>query len=293
MKNLLIAKIAHLICTAYCLAAGIEAPTPWDELSDDAKDARAGDVEYLKTNQSAGPDALHVQWKTVKEAEGWTFGETRDEEAKTHPGLVPFLELPLETQIRDSLFAATVSSLEGQPDGEALQAKVVELKGLLDDANAAKASGEKGANSTGSTSTTGVPEGFTPITYIGKRDSYFDGAYSQLTFSKGETQLVPTGKAAAMLKHVDQYIVGDIGAVPEASKKSPASTAKPTGNSTTDADSEESIQQAKDNVNAMTDADSIRKYVSTNFADHKLHPKLGLEKAKIEAIRLIDQFGLK
>jgi hypothetical protein len=36
----------------------------------------------------------HDHWARRRIAEGWTFGERRDDEAKRHPCLVPYDELP-------------------------------------------------------------------------------------------------------------------------------------------------------------------------------------------------------
>jgi ryanodine receptor 2 len=36
----------------------------------------------------------HDLWAQRRIAEGWTFGPQRDDEAKTHPDLVPYADLP-------------------------------------------------------------------------------------------------------------------------------------------------------------------------------------------------------
>lgn len=37
---------------------------------------------------------VHEVWAAARKAEGWTYGETRDDVRKTHPCLVPYEELP-------------------------------------------------------------------------------------------------------------------------------------------------------------------------------------------------------
>ena len=37
---------------------------------------------------------VHEVWAAGRIADGWTYGETRDDEQKTHPCLVPYEELP-------------------------------------------------------------------------------------------------------------------------------------------------------------------------------------------------------
>ena len=37
---------------------------------------------------------VHEVWAAGRIADGWTYGENRDDEKKTHPCLVPYEELP-------------------------------------------------------------------------------------------------------------------------------------------------------------------------------------------------------
>jgi hypothetical protein len=59
----------------------------------------------IDTSDVALPDGLsvlterlaehvHDTWARRRMAEGWTHGPTRDDDAKTHPGLVPYDALP-------------------------------------------------------------------------------------------------------------------------------------------------------------------------------------------------------
>lgn len=38
-------------------------------------------------------EQVHDVWSVGRIAEGWTYGEARNDEKKTHPGLVPYSEL--------------------------------------------------------------------------------------------------------------------------------------------------------------------------------------------------------
>ena len=44
-------------------------------------------VEHMAKN-------VHEVWAAGRIADGWTYGEKRDDEKKTHPCLVPYEELP-------------------------------------------------------------------------------------------------------------------------------------------------------------------------------------------------------
>ena len=43
----------------------------------------------------------HEEWAAKLMAEGWTYGEVRDDVRKTHPCLVPYEELPEEEKEYD------------------------------------------------------------------------------------------------------------------------------------------------------------------------------------------------
>ena len=45
---------------------------------------------------------------TQKSKDGWTYGTVKDAEAKTHPCLLPYSELPQEQKIKDQLFISVV-----------------------------------------------------------------------------------------------------------------------------------------------------------------------------------------
>jgi hypothetical protein len=46
-----------------------------------------------------------------KLAAGWEYGPVKDAEAKRHPCLVPFNQLPREQQAKDYIFRAVVHAL--------------------------------------------------------------------------------------------------------------------------------------------------------------------------------------
>ena len=48
---------------------------------------------------------VHENWSAGRLAEGWTYGQTRDDEKKTTPCLVPYSELPEEEKEYDRVTA--------------------------------------------------------------------------------------------------------------------------------------------------------------------------------------------
>ena len=73
----------------------------------------------LHTAGDHGPEASHISWMAQKVAEGWVYGEVKDPEAKTHPCIVQFDQLPKEQQAKDFIFRAVVHALrQTAPTGE-------------------------------------------------------------------------------------------------------------------------------------------------------------------------------
>lgn len=106
-----IARIAHEVNRAYCLALGDLSQLPWDEASEWQRESAFAGVMLHLSNPDAGPEASHEAWAARKVAEGWQYGPAKDVEAKTHPCLVPFAELSVEQQAKDFLFRAIVHAL--------------------------------------------------------------------------------------------------------------------------------------------------------------------------------------
>lgn len=106
-----IARIAHEVNRAYCLALGDLSQLPWDEAPEWQRESAFAGVMLHLSNPDAGPEASHEAWKAHQLAKGWQYGPAKDVEAKTHPCLVPFAELPVEQQAKDFLFRAIVHAL--------------------------------------------------------------------------------------------------------------------------------------------------------------------------------------
>lgn len=51
-------------------------------------------------------EAVHDTWAAGRLAEGWVYGPHHDETARTHPGLIPFEQLPESEKLYDRRTAA-------------------------------------------------------------------------------------------------------------------------------------------------------------------------------------------
>ncbi len=82
---------------------------PWEALKEEDKSfAKASTMNILINDFNA--EAAHNDWVSQKKARGWTVGTAKSAEAKTHPCLVSWAQLPKEQQAKDELWVNTVRS---------------------------------------------------------------------------------------------------------------------------------------------------------------------------------------
>lgn len=80
---------------------------------DDASDAdRESSIEGVwQALAGATPEELHESWCAFKTAAGWVRGPIKDAEAKTHPSLAPYADLPASQRLKDRVFHAIVEAM--------------------------------------------------------------------------------------------------------------------------------------------------------------------------------------
>jgi hypothetical protein len=106
-----IARVAHEGNRAWCIAHGDLSQPRWEDAPDWQVRSAIDGVRFHRANPDAGDNASHDAWMAHKIADGWVYGETKDPDAKTHPCLVPFDQLPFEQQAKDRLFRSIVHAL--------------------------------------------------------------------------------------------------------------------------------------------------------------------------------------
>jgi hypothetical protein len=109
-----IAKTAHEINRAYCLAIGDDSQPSWEDAPQWQRDSAIAGVAFHMANPDAKPSDSHESWLKQKEEEGWKYGPVKNPETKEHPCYVPYDELPVEQKAKDYLFIAVVRSLVAQ-----------------------------------------------------------------------------------------------------------------------------------------------------------------------------------
>lgn len=111
-KILNIAIACHEANKSWCEANGDTSQSHWADAEQWQRDSAVNGVKFKLNNPDAGHDAQHNSWMKEKVDAGWVYGEVKDAEAKTHPCIVPFEQLPEFQQKKDALFCAIVDALK-------------------------------------------------------------------------------------------------------------------------------------------------------------------------------------
>lgn len=107
-----LARVCHEANRAYCGTLGEDQPA-WEDAPDWQRESAILGVRFHRENPEAGPEGSHTSWMNHKVADGWTYGPVKDPDAKTHPCIMPFDQLPPAQQAKDRLFVAIVRALTG------------------------------------------------------------------------------------------------------------------------------------------------------------------------------------
>lgn len=103
-----LARTCHEVNRVWCAYNGDDSQPEWDEAPEWQRASAIAGVKFVVANPDAGDSATHDSWMREKKTDGWVYGEVKDPEAKTHPCMVPFDELPAAQQFKDRLFRTIV-----------------------------------------------------------------------------------------------------------------------------------------------------------------------------------------
>lgn len=106
-----IAAVCHEANRAYCAAHGDFSQAPWAEAPKWQKDSALAGVKHALAYPGLTSEESHRGWMALKFEEGWRYGPTKDVEAKLHPCMRPYGELPAEQRAKDALFLGIVRAL--------------------------------------------------------------------------------------------------------------------------------------------------------------------------------------
>lgn len=105
-----IAIVCHQANKAYCERIGDKTQLDWVNAPEWQRESAIKGVLFRLDNSSVPISAQHESWMKEKVDAGWVHGEVKDADAKTHPCIVPYDQLPMEQKIKDHLFASIVDS---------------------------------------------------------------------------------------------------------------------------------------------------------------------------------------
>lgn len=106
MDELKIAQLCHQVNKAYCEAIGDTSQDDWEGSPEWQKESALNGVRFHLSGNSKTPEESHNSWLKEKEADGWSYGETKDTVNKKHPCFVPYEQLPASQKAKDYIFKA-------------------------------------------------------------------------------------------------------------------------------------------------------------------------------------------
>lgn len=110
MDEAAIARVCHEANRALRDALG-EPPLPaWDHASDEQRHSTVDGVRNALSGART-PRENHENWRRRRHADGWRHGDVRDDDAKTHPAMVDYDDLPADQRRKNTLFLAVVAAL--------------------------------------------------------------------------------------------------------------------------------------------------------------------------------------
>lgn len=287
MKAILIALVAHEVKRAYCASLGDESQKPWADADDWQKQSALKGVEMHLANPDATPEQSHEAWLVDKVAQGWTYGDVKDVEAKKHPCILPYAELPQEQRSKDFLFRAVVHTLKGLPEAVAVGDGTVRAESGRSDV-AAQTSPVVGATLC--------------VQYIGRRQEWSDRLYNTgLTFITNQARTLPEHVARQLLRHADLFKeapqdVGSVDPVPaDESKAQPVDDtavllAKGKQNQAEKLDAQKQVQDLYDQIDRM-DKDGLAQFAMTRY-QQTLNKQSKVETLRAKVRGFVDQFGV-
>ncbi len=109
----LIAKTCHEANRAYCASIGDLSCKPWDLSSEELRQSAYEGVRRVYEDRSVTAEEMHESWMQYKRDHGWSHGNAKSEELKTHPCMLPYSQLHVQDRAKDAIFLAICKTMFG------------------------------------------------------------------------------------------------------------------------------------------------------------------------------------
>lgn len=106
-----VAVVTHEANRIWCLLHGDHSQPSYVDAPDWQKESAHEGVSKIAAGEITTPEEAHASWAEKKMDDGWVYGPVKDPEAKEHPCLVPYSDLPPEQKAKDSLYFGIAKNL--------------------------------------------------------------------------------------------------------------------------------------------------------------------------------------
>jgi hypothetical protein len=106
-----VAVMTHEANRLWCVLHGDTSQPSYVDAPDWQKESAHEGVSKIASGEITTPEESHQSWSEKKIADGWQYGPVKDPEAKEHPCLVPYHELPPEQKAKDAIFFGIAKNL--------------------------------------------------------------------------------------------------------------------------------------------------------------------------------------
>lgn len=107
----LTAEVCHEFNKKYCETLNDFSQQHWYDAPEWQKQSVMNGVVFYMNNPETTPEESHNDWCRNKVKDGWVYGEVKDADAKTHPCLVDYNELPVDQRTKDIIFSICVKNM--------------------------------------------------------------------------------------------------------------------------------------------------------------------------------------
>lgn len=112
MDSIEIARVCHEMNRKVCQLSGDNSQYAWEGADEWQRESAIRGVKHRLAHPQASESEAHDTWMADKIADGWVYGPVKDADAKTHPCIVPYEELPPMQRLKDAVFCAVVDALK-------------------------------------------------------------------------------------------------------------------------------------------------------------------------------------